>query len=101
MSTTTNVLLAIRAAHRPSEPRDEELDQLRDDQVPRSRPPRYPWPIRRIRDGRLHDAQTAQPGENLIVDNQDPDEQFFLEEQDPVAHNRGCTRVEPPPDGAR
>ncbi|WP_412775220.1 WhiB family transcriptional regulator [Streptomyces violaceus] len=65
MSTTTNVLLAIRAAHRPSEPRDEELDQLRDDQVPRSRPPRYPWPIRRIRDGELHDAPTAQPGEKL------------------------------------
>lgn len=65
MSTTTNVLLAIRAAHRPSEPRGEELDQLRDDQVPRSRPPRYPCPIRRIRDGELHDAQTAQPGEKL------------------------------------
>lgn len=44
---------------------DEEHEQLRADQVPRSRPARYPWPIRRIPGGELHDAQTTQHGEKL------------------------------------
>jgi len=39
----------------PSEPQNEEHQQLRDDQVARSRTPRDPWPIRRVRDTEIGD----------------------------------------------
>ncbi|WP_446750727.1 integrase core domain-containing protein [Streptomyces sp. WZ-12] len=49
------------SAVRPAGP--EAHHRRRDDQVPRSRTPSYPWPIRRNRDEELRDAQTTPDGE--------------------------------------